>query len=303
MASLAVPTENCLACAGMSGFEHNKNDPSCSQYIVPTVASKQEAAKKKRSEEKGLAEKRAAITVENLTYDITEEEQQEWGGIRDKIITVRIFDEENVIGEWSIYFYFKDGKSIGSGDAHRRFEHTADLAYHISIEEAYQKLGLSRFMGKKLSDKITGMIKERQLSVEDLFFINYGDSSLGFWESIGMKTQKERKPPREPQVAQELLDKWMYVKEFISWANGTKQGTKHESITRLNHLLEHIEKRVHLAEEEKREQENEENEEKREGNLRKREKREGNLRKRKEELKEENNIRYIFKFLNKIENE
>jgi hypothetical protein len=226
-----------------------------------------------------LAAKIKVIDMSTLTYDITEEDKDVrlWGYSRfnipnessakdddrpcDKIITVRIFDGvKDVIGEWSIYFFLKSRVSSGKDadgnnnkyyygpngeETDRIFYHTAHLGSGIHINEEYQKEGLSRFMGKILADKIEKMNVDNILGADVLFWITL-DSTGGFWSSIGMTTEEERPSPQHfgwspakkmPTVG---ADKWMYAEEFCNWANGTKQGTKEASKTKLTYLMDVI---------------------------------------------------------------
>ena len=99
-------------------------------------------------------------------------------------------------------------------------------------------------MGKILADKIIDMIKAEKLRIDDLFYIQ-SDATGGFWElSLGMTTVIDRPIPQDqhfdwtPTIDED--DKYMYVGEFISWADGTKQGTKPTSIARLKYLTDVI---------------------------------------------------------------
>ena len=63
---------------------------------------------------------------------------------------------------------------------------------------------------------------------------------VDFWKNMGMTTVIDRPIPQDqhfdwtPTIDED--DKYMYVGEFISWADGTKQGTKPTSIARLKYL-------------------------------------------------------------------
>jgi GNAT superfamily N-acetyltransferase len=241
MASL-VFTEGCGGCQGFPGVLHANNCPHRSGYVAPTAESIKKAAEKATKEAEAFAAKKATIDIKTLTYDITDEDQGGDGGSYDKIIKVQIIDGDEVIGEWSIYFYFSSGTPSVRGEV-KRFYHTAHLGHKILIDDAYQGQGLSRFMGKKLADKITNMINNNKLREDDLFWIT-SDATGGFWQSIGMTTVEERPLPHPhfdwtPTIEDDC--KWMYVGEFCNWANGAKEGTKPESIKRLTYLMDVIE--------------------------------------------------------------
>ena len=105
-------------------------------------------------------------------------------GIYDKILKVQIINAAgHVVGTWSIYFQFSSGTHSGRGKKRRIFN-TAHLGHHILINDAYHGLGLSRFMGKILADKIIDMIKAEKLRIDDLFYIQ-SDATGGFLEEYG----------------------------------------------------------------------------------------------------------------------
>jgi len=244
MASLTtiVKTQGCGACDGIPGVLHANNCPNNPNFNAEATAqSIKKAAEKARKRADDLAAEKAAIDITTLTYLITDGDVGEAkNGSYDKILTVQIINADgDIVGTWSIYFYFSSGVGGGSGKERRIFN-TAHLGHHILINDAYQKLGLSRFMGKILAEKIEGMIEAKKLREDDLFYIE-SDATGTFWENMGMTTTQQRdiEPPEHqfdwtPTI--EWDDRYMYVGEFISWANGTQKGTKQTSIDRLDYL-------------------------------------------------------------------
>ena len=251
MASLTTigKTPGCGACDGFDWIMHTQHCPHNPNFNADATAqSIKEAAEKERKRAEELAAEKAAIDIKTLTYHITDEDKQgiatAENGIYDKELTVQIINAAgHVVGTWSIYFYFSTGTHSGMGKKRRIFN-TAHLGHHILINDAYHGLGLSRFMGKILADKIIDMIKAEKLRIDDLFYIQ-SDATGGFWElSLGMTTVIDRPIPQDqhfdwtPTIDED--DKYMYVGEFISWADGTKQGTKPTSIARLKYLTDVI---------------------------------------------------------------
>ena len=243
-----VPTTNCLRCStGLVYIMHTqgcKNNPNYDAEATAQSIKRAAKIEKKRADD--LAAKRAAIDITTLTYLITDGDVGEVkNGSYDKILTVQIIDGGGgIVGTWSIYFYFSSGFGWGKGEERRIFN-TAHLGHNIRIKEAYQKLGLSRFMGKILAEKIEGMIEAKKLREDDLFYIE-ADATGRFWENMGMTTVLSERGAPDSRFGwdpdPDSGDKYMYVGEFISWANGTQKGTKPESKARLDELISIINK-------------------------------------------------------------
>lgn len=248
MASLTTieKTPDCGACdTGAAYMMHTQGCKHNPNYDADATAQfMKETAEKEIKRAEDLAAEKAAINIKTLTYHITDKDRGKGeNGIYDKILTVQIINAAgHVVGTWSIYFQFSSGTHSGRGKERRIFN-TAHLGNHIFINEAYRGIGLSRFMGKILANKIKVMINAKKLRIDDLFHIN-SDATGGFWKTMGMTTVIDRAIPPEQQFdwtpAIDSDDRYMYVGEFISWANGTQKGTKPEDTARLKARLDNL---------------------------------------------------------------
>ena len=248
MSPASIITKGCGACE--TEFQYIEHAQWCPigkpDFQPPTAESIKAAEENARKKEEDLAAAKKEVKIENLTYNIIDNDRnRDSDGIYDKEITVQLIDgEEEVVAEWVVYFNLADAPSSGAGDE-RRFYRTAHLGAYLDINEVYQGLKLSRFMGKLLADKIVHMISVNKLRRDDLFWIS-GDVAGGFWESIGMGTVSDRGHPHKhfEYSPADDDDKWCLVGDFIDWAYGTKEGTKPNSIVRLKHLLSVIKEHI-----------------------------------------------------------
>tara|TARA_B100000795_G_scaffold33647_1_gene22176 strand:- start:3204 stop:4262 length:1059 start_codon:yes stop_codon:yes gene_type:complete len=225
-----VQTPDCLNCDGHNYIKHSKNCPHSELSDQPNIFDKPTTEMK--------------VDINNLTFNVMDEDLGY--DPHDKRITAQLIDKtrtgEEVVGEWSILFFFKDAVSNQKCGRERRLPVNGHLGDHIFIEDEYTGLGLSRFLGKILANRIQAMINNKKLRDDDLLWI-VADATGTYWSgALGMTTPTIRPPPHGHgwDVSDAEDDKWMTMREFINWANFSDNANMN-SVKRLNRLLDTIE--------------------------------------------------------------
>jgi hypothetical protein len=221
---------------------HTKAE-GCGLYAPSEEEKKEKQEKEEARKEQAdidaavLQERKKGINIERLTYQIIDTDEGDYPSA--KKVTIQIIDGVYIIGEWSIMFYLNGTSSEGRG-AGRMFYRKADLGQSVLINEAYQGLGLSRFMGYILAHMIEILINNEKLSKKDIFFMS-GDAGQGFWQSLGMQSLETRQLPENSDFdwkpGRGDDEKWMFVEEYMEWARNPKKA---ESIVVLRTNLEKI---------------------------------------------------------------
>jgi len=130
-------------------------------------------------------------------------------------------DQNNTIGEFKIIAQCNQKNGcFGTGATH---------SMSISLDDSFQKKGLSKKMIKHMVDNI------RNVTPEQLFFIDT-DASEGFWDHIGMKINPHYNYTENTKAEGEGYEKMITFQELKKFATSQSHGSRYTKSKKQKHV-------------------------------------------------------------------